>query len=228
MSTDNPKLPIDQDAVDLLKSAVTVLSETLNALPTTSGARLNWLIYSAIHINRLAHAYITLREARQLYASKVYVRPLLEAAFHVGAVINDESFIFRIACYEREQDRKFLEKRFSTAWAETVKEFGKFEEMLRKTYPSLILSSNPSSAFDAAEKAKILDAYQIDYRLYSKFIHGSLRAMSGSLDLMTDPRDTPNCLFAVLVVLDYLKAEKIGNIPDLTPYLRWLYALVPK
>lgn len=159
---------------------------------------------------------------RQLRASKLLVRPLLEAAFNMAAVMKEKAFIYRIALYEREQDRKFLQTRFPGEWKRSVEQFEEFERELRNAEPNLSFEKTPASAYDAADRAGIPDAYQLHYRIYSRFTHGSLRAMSGTLDEMTDGRDTWTCLLVVLMTLNFLKHEKIGEIPDLTVHWQWL------
>ena len=64
-----------------------------------SGELLRW--YSARYINRAAEGYTVLRKASMTDASKLLIRPAIEAMIRAMAVQKQPDFLYRIAYTER-------------------------------------------------------------------------------------------------------------------------------
>jgi hypothetical protein len=74
------------------------------------------------------------------------------------------------------------------------------------------------SVKDTAEMAELLPAYEYSYRIYCKFTHSAMRAVTGNLDQGTDLYDTPTIVWCVLFILKQLKQHTPAEIPDLNVF----------
>ena len=96
----------------LLTEVQQLLAHSLNSLggksPATGEAA--YLGWAAVSVNRAAEGYLWLRESGRVAASKLLVRPALEATFSAIAVIKKHGFLLRKAYSEWEEDKKMFVK----------------------------------------------------------------------------------------------------------------------
>lgn len=214
------QLPIDVEAVDLLKRVQANLARALDSLAgKTTKAEVSYLVWGATHINKTVAGYVVLRESRLLHASKLLVRPVLEATFYVCAVLRKRGVLLQKAYSEFLEDAKIAATNDADRAALKLKAKKEFERMLglltleQPDYPQV--ECKRIDVEDAADAANLTQAYQFDFRLYCQFMHGALRATSGDLDLLTDKRDTPLMIWCALIVCEELKTHTPAEVSDL-------------
>jgi hypothetical protein len=61
-------------------------------------------------------------------------------------------------------------------------------------------------------------AYDDYYRIYCRFTHSAMAAVSGNLNQATDSKDTHIMVWCVLMMLNQLKQFTPADIPNLMPY----------
>ena len=73
--------------------------------------------------------------------------------------------------------------------------------------------------------------YDEYYRIYCRFTHSAMAAVSGNLNQVTDSKDTHVMVWCVLMMLNQLKQFTPADIPDLMPFNKKLLLLnshIPK
>lgn len=226
------ELPIDFEAVELLKRVQTSLAHALNSLAgksTEGGA--SYLVWCSAHVNKAFGGYIVLRECRLIHASKLLFRPVLEAMFYGRASVRRKEFWLEKAYSELLEDARFVAQdgtNRKTIETNAKKEFDRIKQLAVKNQPSYrSVQPKEVSAKSAAESAGLAKAYQIDYRLYCQFMHGALRAASGDLDALTDERDTPLMIWSALVLCEELNNHTPAALSDLASLWREFNELPP-
>ncbi len=188
----------------LLEDAQLELRDALNSL---GGKRSNGLAdhfngYSARLINNAAEGYIFLRESGRIDASKLLIRPAIEAMFRIVAIKNQPDLLYRIAYSEHLEDAKWaraaaaklgknIEPELKQRWQET-------SDAYRNAFPHHNLVEKKLTLRDAAAAAGIDSYYDTYYRLYCQFTHAAFSASSGSLDNF-ESHDSRTFAYCVLV-----------------------------
>jgi Family of unknown function (DUF5677) len=211
--------PIEIEFLKLLKELQPIFVKALNSLggKKPSDAGTSYLGRIAVTVNRAADGYLCLRESGRMDASKLLVRPALEAVFCGTAAIKNKKFLFRKAYSEWEEDKKFFAK--DAAGKKDADEYPKqLQVQFRKHNPAYPVSLKIISVRDAAEMAELLPVYEYAYRIYCKYTHSAMRAVSGNLDHGTDLHDTPTIVWCVLFTLTQLKQYTPAEIPDLAAF----------
>ena len=73
----------------------------------------------AMHLNDTAEGYTLLRKARSIYASKLLIRPSIEAMIKLAAVRKKHDLLYRIACTELIDDRALI----GPSWQRAEKDY---------------------------------------------------------------------------------------------------------
>lgn len=207
----------------LLREVQELLAEGLNSLggkPTIS-VDATYLGWTAVSVNRAAEGYLCLRDSGRVAASKLLVRPAIEATFSGLAAIKRKDFLFRKAYSEWDEDRKLFAKD-AVKVGEAKKALEDLKHAFQSKCPSVDLACKQITVRDTAEMAELLAIYEGTYRLYCQFTHGALRAALGDLDKISDTIDTPVVTWCVLQMLDHLQTETLAQLPDLIPFRRRL------
>jgi hypothetical protein len=216
--------------LELLKELQPILVKALDSL---GGKKpLDWdssyLGRVAVTVNRAGDGYLWLRESGRMDASKLLVRPALEAVFCGTAAMKNKAFLFRKAYSEWEEHKKLIAKDMASkkeADDYLVKMKRSFQQ---NNYPIKCVSLQVR---EIAEMADLLPAYEEHYRIYCKFTHSAMLAVSGNLNEVTDSKDTHVVVWCVLMMLNQLKQYTPAAIPDLMPFnekLRLLNCSIPK
>src|ERR1043165_2200420 len=189
--------------IGLLRDVQRALADALDSmggksLPPGSPTYLAW---AAVSVNRAAEGYLWLRESGRVAASKLLIRPALEATFFGVAVVNKPGFFFRKVYSEWEEDKKMFA---SDPVAETAANHALHElkRATKQALPNCPVECKRVSVRDAAEAAGLLKVYNNAYRTYCKFTHGALLAVQGHLDDATNATDTDLVVSCVLMVLN--------------------------
>jgi hypothetical protein len=216
----------EHEFMALLKELQAILAEALDSLggktPPTSGS--SYLGRIAITVNRVSDAYICLRDLGRADASKLLIRPVLEATFLAAAAMKDPNFLFRRAYTEWEEDRKLF-ARDDNGRLEADCFLEELKSQFRKQCPEYPVRCERLSMRQAAEMADLLPQYEGTYRIYCKFTHSALRAVSGNLNEMTDSNDTHTVVWCALMTLGLLQKHTPAIIPSLDSFVPRLRSL---
>ncbi|MBM3822906.1 MAG: hypothetical protein FJ404_08500 [Verrucomicrobia bacterium] len=223
MSTKPVHGPDELRHLELLREAQQLLADALNSLggKTPATAEAAYLGWAAVHVNRAAEGYLWLRDSCRVAASKLLVRPALEATFAGIAVIKNPSLLFRKAYSEWEEDKKM----FATddiGRNQADKALEELKRTFQTNCPNCLVDCKRLTVRDAADAAGFVENYESAYRTYCQFTHGAMRAVLGHLDDATDEIDTPIVTWCVLQMLDHLQTDTPAQIPDLVPFRKRL------
>jgi hypothetical protein len=213
--------PIEIEYLKLLKELQPIVVKAINSLrgkkPANAGS--NYLGRIANTVNRTSDGYLVLRESARVDASKLLIRPALEAVFCGIAAVSNKEFLFRKIYSEWEEHNKLFAKD-AAGKVEADKYLKNLQEKFSKNNPDYPTNYKPASMWDAAHMAGLLPVYEYAYRMYCKFTHSAMSAVSGYLDQQTDLHDTPTMVWCVLTTLRFLKEHTPAEIPDLGAFTK--------
>jgi hypothetical protein len=201
-------------ALALLSESIAALAGAINSLGgTQADAKARYLFWTASFVNHTAAGFLKLKELN-LKASKLLVRPCLEALFNVCATINRGDFLFEKACAEWREENKYTPKDpASRQAAEDV--LNQLKAFFGSSRSNDDIRKDRLHVSEVAGHAGLATVYNSAYRVYCQYTHGALRAAVGDLDEVTDSRDTPYVAYMVLKLLRLL-VEHCGAVcPDL-------------
>jgi len=214
--------------IGLLRDVQRVLADALDSMGGKSlqpGAPA-YLAWAAVSVNRAAEGYLWLRESGRVPASKLLVRPALEATFFGIAVVKKPGFFFRKLYSEWEQDKKMFANDAAVEAASNCA-LQDLKRAARQAFPGCPIECKRVSVREAAEAAGLLNVYNSAYRTYCKFTHGALIAVQGHLDDATDTIDTDVVVSCVLKMLNELRQHTPAQVPDLKELGKRLKATHP-
>lgn len=215
--------PEELRLLKLLGEVRPLLATALDSLggqtpPTPEAHYLSW---TAVTVNHAAGGYLSLRESGRVHASKLLVRPALEAVFSGIAAIKSSEFLFRKAYSEWLEDRKLLAID-GVAHAAMETPLRELEQKFQQHCPTRPMKREKLSVFQTAELAGLLPVYEGPYRIYCQFTHGALRAATGGLNEGTDDCDTRIIVWCVLTMLEHLQKHTPAEVPELTRFVKEL------
>jgi len=222
---ENPKVQIghckeEQDLLDLLKELRYILGDALDSLAnqnqTPQSAESRYVSDAAVSVNHLSDGYILLRDSGRVHTSKVLIRPLIDIVIKATAATKRKGFLFRIAYTELQEMKKLYDDT-----PENAAEAAKCEEALKRQFskePGYPIECKQVNGRYAAEVAEMLENYDTAYRIYCEFTHSAVRAVRGTLNPTTDPIDTTMVIWAVVMMLNQLKAFTPAKIIDLSSF----------
>ncbi len=194
--------------LDLLRDLQAALGASLDSLggKTSGGLVQSYLVYSAIHTNKAVEGYINLRDSGRIDASKLLIRPALEACIRMLAVGGKPEMMFRIAFSEFGEDKKWARP---LGQAESIaaidQQWQDFKKTYAAKYPQHPLNETTLSLLDAAQSVGLEKYYDSHFRLYCRFTHAAFRAITGDLDNF-DPVDNRTMAFCTYVAIDVLRS----------------------
>jgi hypothetical protein len=225
MTTQQPKHgPKELQLLALLADVQRLLAEALNSMAGKSTeAETSYLMWASVSVNRAAEGYLFLRESGRVNASKLLVRPALEATFSAAAAIKKPGFLFRKLYSEWEEDQKMFSND-AAALAAAKQGLHSLKRAAKQARPSCAVECKRVTTRDAADAAGLSKAYEGAYRTYCKFTHGAIQAVQGHLDSATDAIDTDVVIWCVLKILHHVRENTPAKVPDLQPYEKRLEA----
>ena len=174
-----------------------------------------YLCEKAKFVNRTALGYICLRQNNFLIASKILIRPALEATLSAIAVIKQRGILFRKLYSEMMEEKRFYsEAEFQKMWEE-------FQEVTLKIAPDYPIELKRIRIEEIAKIAGEEGTYQTAYKLYCNFSHGTMRA-GGDRHLFTDSSDTTIFAWCVLFLLEEFRKLGCPETPDLSDFRKRL------
>jgi len=210
----------EAEVLNLLSDLEGELAAALNSLGGKVPKAITDRYYLEIgtYIHRAADGYLVLRNKGRIDASKLLIRPAIEATIRVQALRKKPEIFYQIAYSERLEDHKWLRPAAEKAGMPYDKDpdppgWNEFEKAFQAEFPSVPLNRTKLPLRDAAVIAGLGAYYDSHYRLYCQYAHAALRAMGGHSDDITDPEDTRTmilCAFAALGGLMAIGAESLN------------------
>lgn len=162
-----------------------------------------FLGYSSIHINRAAAGYVCLRRASMIDASKLLVRPAIEAMIRILAVRAQPDVLYRIALEERRQRKNLIRPVAVGAGldfdSEDERQWQEFRAAYIEQFPHHTLLESELSLEESARIAGLKPYYDRAYRFYCKYTHGALSAVTElARDDSLDNRTMAHCAFCAV------------------------------
>lgn len=211
--------PEELRLLKLLGEFQQLLADALNSLsgkepkPTPENQYLSWM---ATAINRAADGYLFVRSSGRVDASKLLIRPILEALFFGAAVMNQKGFLYQKAFAEKGEDMRLVSSGKVTKPA-IEQALAGYRAIVQKQEPRYPFKHEAATAREAARIAGMLPVYDRAYRIYCHYTHGALNAVAGEFDEMTDSLDTSIVLWSVFLMLEFMKTHTPATVPDLGP-----------
>lgn len=209
---------VDAEHLKLLGDLQYLLSAALNSLDTKElSTNTRYLSICAITVNQAAGAFYILRKGSNIYASKMLIRPMVEATISACATLSKQGFLFRKAYTELLEEKKWFppgpqrENHFNARVVE-------LENIFKNEDPAYPIEHKKVNMKDAAEAAGLTSLYEVVYRLYCRFTHGAIDAALGQLNAMTDNLDTDFAARFTFIMLEQLQINTHANVPDLSQY----------
>lgn len=207
------------ESPQLLREMQAELRDALNSLGgrPLEGLLHGYIGYSVGYINRAVEGYIYLRESTRVDASKLLVRPAIEAVFRVQAVRKNPELLFRIAYSEFIDEKKWVRPLDKDAIKLLERHWAQFRQAYHSKYPEHPLSEKKLTAWDASEAAGLKGYYESHYRLYCQFSHGGFRASTGDLNDF-EPEDNRTMTLCSFAGIDALVS--VGALAPKLPELK--------
>lgn len=219
---------------DVVSELQVLLTNALDSAAgkTTEGG-VSCLVWVASHVNKVAEGYSALRRRRMIYASKLLVRPVLEATASAAAAVIEPAFLYQKAHWEYEEEKKLLTEFYKTLQrsdqptteveqrlARLDTSWKRFSRQFSRLRPQVLKKPCKPKFSDVLRAAGLDESWYAQYRLYCQFEHGTLRAASGALDASTDSADGAIVAWCLLTIIGLLKKHAPVAVPDLAPLLR--------
>jgi hypothetical protein len=206
---ENPEGP----ALEILKDLLTELKAALNSLGGQESQAItdHYHLHAGAYVHRAADGYLVLRTKGRMDASKLLIRPAVETMIRIQALRKQPELLYRIAYAESEEDKRWFRPvadKLGKPYDPTADPPGwdHFEKEFKQAFPNAELKREMLSIWDAAEIAGLADYYNSHFRMYCKHTHGAFRAISGSMDSMSDPEDTRTMVICTFSALDAVVA----------------------
>ena len=209
-------------SLQLLRDMQAELRDALNVLGgrQADGLLQRYPFYSAAFINRAVEGYIYLRESGRFDASKLLVRPALEAFIRVQAIRKTPELMFRIVFTEFQEDKKCVRLSNRPDIINKLqiieRRWQKFRQAYQSQYPKHSLTEEKLDLWSAAKSVGLDGYYNSHYRFYCHFTHATFRASTGDLNdfEVEDNRTMTRCAFAAVDSLNFVGAPA-PNLPEL-------------
>lgn len=198
----------------LLCEAQTELQTALASLggKPSRGFQDNYYNLSAAHINRAAEAFVFLRRAGRTDASKLLIRPTIEAMIKLEAVKKEAPLLFRIAFSERLKDKTWYvraAKRTNTPYDDLAeqKAWDEAKKSLTVQFHPAPLDERGIDLRALATKIDTVNSvmenyYDSHYLMYCSYTHAALSSLTGLHNELSDPEDSITMVLCVFCALD--------------------------
>lgn len=221
--TDQHTVETETLSLQLARDVRDELVFVLNSLggQESSGALDKFIFYSGSQINKAAEAYLLLRQAHRVDASKLLVRPMIEMMFRTRAAAATPPLFYRMILTERLKRNRWLKgaaQRQGVEFnaADEARDWAAFREHCLSKCPDTDRREEELSVRAIAKAGGFLGYYDSFYAMYCTFTHGALESVTGSLDPISDAYDNDTvalCVFSAIEVLVSIG----GNSPGFKP-----------
>jgi hypothetical protein len=209
---------MEREILELLERSQQLLASAIKSFdgqkPNSLEERYLWCM--AVAVNQAAEGFTLLRSDSLLVASKLMLRPAIEATTCAKAALATKEFYFRKVYSEWQNDLKLFEKDPAKKKQEALR-FDQFQARFKHEHPGYPAEKIELSMFDAAEYAgsDFISNYEYAYRLYCQWTHNTMRSVLRKAP-STDHIDTQIMCWCVLSILDLLIGHSPTVILDLT------------
>jgi hypothetical protein len=216
-----------REILDLLEQNSRLLASITRTFdrrePNSLEERYLWCM--AVAVNQAAEGFALLRSKSLLAASKLMLRPAIEATICAKAALATKEFYFRKVYSEWSEDLKLFEKDPVKRKTEES-QFDRFRARFMHQHPGYPAKKSKLPLLEAARAAgpDFVNNYEYAYRLYCQWTHNTMRPVLKRLPL-TDHIDPSIMCWCVLCILDSLKGRSPAAIPDLAQARRRLEEL---
>lgn len=232
-----PGTSVEAMSMRLLQDLQRELEKALNSLGSTPKHTIqhSYYFYAAVHMNRIAHGFLFLRHGGHADAAKFLVRPAIESMIRIQAVRKQPDLIYRIIYTETLEDDKWsapVAKRLGQTYTtrRDSQDWIEFKNLCMSEFGRENIVDNELKLNTTAQIAGIGSYYDTHYRMYCRYTHGGLEAMSGELDPLSDPEDSRTlvcCAFAALSAICSIGAD-CANLDSLRECMTNLSARKPE
>jgi Family of unknown function (DUF5677) len=166
-----------------------------------------YYFYAAVLVNRIAHGFLFLRKNGYADAAKFLIRPAIESMIRIRAVQKQPHLVYQIMYTETLEDDKWMGSaanrlgRLYTARRDT-KDWIDFKSLCVCQFGAENIVDKELSLYSAAQIVGLESYYDTHYRMYSRYTHVGLQAMSGKVDSLSDPEDSRTLVFCAFAALD--------------------------
>jgi hypothetical protein len=180
-----------------------------------------YYFYAAVLVNRIAHGFLFLRKNGYADAAKFLIRPAIESMIRIRAVQKQPDLVYRIMYTEMIEDDKWLApaaKRLGRSYTSRrdSKDWIEFKNLCVSQFGVENIVDTELGLYSAAQIVGLDSYYDTHYRMYSRYTHVGLQAMSGKVDSLSDPEDSRTLVFCTFAALDAI-ASMDANCPNLDP-----------
>jgi hypothetical protein len=212
-----PDTSVEVISMQLLQDLQHELEKALNSLGGTPKRAIqhSYYFYAAVHMNRIVHGFLFLRQHGYADAAKFLLRPAIESMIRIQAARKQPDLVYRIIYTETLEDDKWIApaaRRLGQSYTtrRDSKDWHEFKDLCISEFGRENLVDCELSLYTAAQIAGIESYYDTHYRMYCRYTHGGLEAMSGELDSLSDPEDSRTlvcCAFAALMAICSIGAD---------------------
>lgn len=219
-----PPLDLEARTLETVRQVLEELCGCLDSMGEISsrGVLDNFMFWSAKQMKESAEGYLFLREHGGIQCSKLLIRPMIELMVRVQAVQSTPPVLYQILFTEWSRYCTWIRltcERQSILYdrARHDAEWQKFKKHCEEQFPNTTLEEKKMPIEQVASAAQMHGYYDSHYRMYSSFTHGTLLAVMGILDELSEKEDNVAvslCVFAVVEALNSrgMKAENLGAL----------------
>lgn len=167
-----------QDILELLEQGQQLLASATKSFdghkPSSLEERYLWCM--AVAVNQAVEGFTLLRRDCLLVASKLMLRPAIEATICAKAALATKEFYFRKVYSEWRKDLKLFEKD-PMKKKEEERLFDEFRTRFTREHPAYPAKKTELPLLDAATYAgsDFVNIYEYPYRLYCQWTHSTIR-----------------------------------------------------
>lgn len=215
----------ERRALALLCELQAILSNALNSLggKRPDSAEASYVGRMARPVNVAISGYHYLRKSGRVDASRLLVRPVIEALFSAFAVMRRPAILLQIAYKELQHERDLFASD-PAAKAEADAQLQKIAVKLREAGAAPPKRKSEPTVLELAKAAGLERMYPT-YKFYCQFTHLALATVEGEYDEIADRGDSLFVCHCTLMCLDQLKECTPAEVPDLKPFVERLVTL---
>jgi len=160
-------------------------------------------------INNCLHSFLVLQESNEQDSGKILLRTALEVSFRLEALRKRPDLLVRIARWEHNEDSKAANslepKQLESTKRLMENRWKDFTDYCSEEGIDVPDAIHPLDANAAADMCGLSLAYNVHYRVYSRFSHGAISALRGDWDdYGDDPFVASYCLMVAMAALENL------------------------
>lgn len=203
------RVPEDQSEVAIINEAsLALLNAEVSA--STDSVLVSHLTGTARWLGDLGLSFLTLQRNSPGRSHKVLIRSMLESVFYLGAVCLEPEAIWGVFCHQSKSEWKLVAKTDLVTLRELSDQKARLRSVFHSRFGHPPTNDHPTNARDAAKAAGMEIVYDTFYRYYSAYSHGTLRAIAGGYDSVTDPADQWLAAMLLVNAVQHLRMQHLN------------------